>query len=122
MDILLIGLSFLYIFLVIGFSTIIFRKDQGELSRKFIHIMVGNWIFISIFFTDVKAAILVSAVFIIINILSRKYKLIPSMERQDDSWGTVYYSISLFDYGLWRWFGCISRKKIRGKKAIFFCT
>ena len=81
MDILLIGLSFLYIFLVIGFSTIIFRKDQGELSRKFIHIMVGNWIFISIFFTDVKAAILVSAVFIIINILSRKYKLISSMER-----------------------------------------
>ena len=95
MDILLIGLSFLYIFLVIGFSTIIFRKNQGELSRKFIHIMVGNWIFISIFFTDVKAAILVPAVFIIINILSRKYKLIPSMERRDDSWGTVYYSISL---------------------------
>ena len=49
MDILLIGLSFLYIFLVIGFSTIIFRKNQGELSRKFIHIMVGNWIFISVF-------------------------------------------------------------------------
>ena len=39
MDILLIGLSFLYIFSVIGFSTIIFRKNQGELSRKFIHIM-----------------------------------------------------------------------------------
>lgn len=95
MDILLIGLSFLYIFSVIGFSTIIFRKNQGELSRKFIHIMVGNWIFISIFFTDVKAAIFVPAVFIIINILSRKYKLISSMERQDDSWGTVYYSISL---------------------------
>ena len=50
MDILLIGLSFLYIFLVIGFSIIIFRKNQGELSRKFIHIMVGNWIFISVFF------------------------------------------------------------------------
>ena len=49
MDILLIGLSFLYIFLVIGFSTIIFRKNQGELSRKFIHIVVGNWIFISVF-------------------------------------------------------------------------
>ena len=49
MDILLIGLSFLYIFSVIGFSTIIFKKNQGELSRKFIHIMVGNWIFISVF-------------------------------------------------------------------------
>lgn len=95
MNILLIGLSFLYIFSVIGFSTIIFKKNQGELSRKFIHIMVGNWIFISIFFTDVKAALFVPAVFIIINILSRKYNLISSMERQDDSWGTVYYSISL---------------------------
>ncbi len=79
MNILLIGLSFLYIFSVIGFSTIIFKKNQGELSRKFIHIMVGNWIFISVFFTDVKAAIFVPAVFIIINIWSRKYKLIPSM-------------------------------------------
>ena len=94
MDILLIGLSFLYIFSVIGFSTIIFKRNQGELSRKFIHIMVGNWIFISAFFTDVKAAILVPVVFIIINTLSRKYNLISSMERQDDSWGTVYYSIS----------------------------
>ena len=95
MNILLIGISFIYIFAVIGLSTIFFRKNQGELSRKFIHIMVGNWVFISIFFTDVIAAIFVPAVFIIINALSRKYNLISSMERQDDSWGTVYYSISL---------------------------
>lgn len=92
---LLIGISFLYIFAVIGFSTIVFSKNQGELSRKFIHIMVGNWIFIAMFFTDVKAAIFVPVVFIIINALSRKYNLISSMERQDESWGTVYYSISL---------------------------
>ena len=95
MNILLIGISFIYIFAVIGLSTIFFRKNQGELSRKFIHIMVGNWVFISIFFTDVIAAIFVPAVFIIINALSRKYNLISSMGRQDDSWGTVYYSISL---------------------------
>lgn len=95
MNILLIGISFVYIFAVIGLSAILFKKHQGELSRKFIHIMVGNWIFISTFFTDVKAAIFVPAVFVIINFLSRKYNLISSMERQDDSWGTVYYSISL---------------------------
>lgn len=93
-DLMLIGVSFIYIFAVIGFSTIAL-KNRGELSRKFIHIMVGNWVFISQFFTDVKAAIFVPAVFIIINTLSRKYNLISSMERQDDSWGTVYYSISL---------------------------
>ena len=80
MNILLIGISFIYIFAVIGLSTIFFRKNQGELSRKFIHIMVGNWVFISIFFTDVIAAIFVPAVFIIINALSRKYNLISSME------------------------------------------
>ncbi|ESL02472.1 phosphatidate cytidylyltransferase [Catonella morbi ATCC 51271] len=95
MNILLIGISFVYIFAIIGFSTIFFKKNQGELSRKFIHIMVGNWVFISVFFTEVKAAIFVPAVFIIINALSRKYNLISSMERQDDSLGTVYYSISL---------------------------
>lgn len=33
MNILLIVISFLYIFAVIGFSTIIFKKNQGELSR-----------------------------------------------------------------------------------------
>ena len=95
MNILLIGLSFIYIFAIIGFSTSFFKKNQGELSRKFIHIMLGNWVFASAFFTDVKAAIFVPALFVIINALSRKYNLISSMERQDDSWGTVYYSISL---------------------------
>lgn len=39
MNILLIIISSLYIFAVIGFSTIIFKRHQGELSRKFIHIM-----------------------------------------------------------------------------------
>ena len=95
MNIFLIGISFVYIFTVIVLSTVLFNKNQGELSRKFIHIMVGNWVFISMFYTDVRAAIFVPAIFIIINTLSRKYNLISSMERQDDSWGTVYYSISL---------------------------
>ncbi len=95
MNIFLIGISFVYIFTVIVLSMVLFNKNQGELSRKFIHIMVGNWVFISMFYTDVRAAIFAPAIFIIINTLSRKYNLISSMERQDDSWGTVYYSISL---------------------------
>ena len=95
MNIFLIGISFVYIFTVIVLSMVLFNKNQGELSRKFIHIMVGNWVFISMFYTDVRAAIFVPAIFVIINTLSRKYNLISSMERQDDSWGTVYYSISL---------------------------
>ncbi len=91
-------LSLIYIFAILGIATLFAKYSKGasETSRKIVHILVGNWVFITPFFTDLWAVLLVPFTFIIINSLSVKYKLIPAMERNDDSLGTVYYAISLF--------------------------
>lgn len=88
--------SYLYIGLVIVGAKL-FEKMGKEASRKFIHIMLGNWWFIAIyFFTNVWFAIFVPATFVIINYISYKKNLIKIMERDEqDGFGTIYYALSL---------------------------
>jgi len=97
MNILGIIISYLYIALVI-IGAKIFEKRGKEASRKFIHIMLGNWWIIAMyFFTNVWFAIFVPVTFVIINYLSYKKDLIKVMERDEqDGLGTVYYAIALF--------------------------
>ena len=89
-------ISYLYIGLVIVGAKI-FKKKGKEASRKFIHIMLGNWWFIAMyFFTNVWFAIFVPATFVIINYLSYKKNIIKIMERDEqDGLGTVYYAVTL---------------------------
>lgn len=88
--------SYVYIALVI-IGAKIFEKKGKEASRKFIHIMLGNWWFIAMYyFTNVWFAAFVPATFVIINYISYKKDLIKVMERDvQDGLGTVYYAISL---------------------------
>ena len=96
MNFLGIIVSYLYIALVIVGAKI-FEKRGKEASRKFIHIMLGNWWTIAMyFFSNVWAAIFVPITFVIINYLSYKNDLIKVMERDNqDGLGTVYYAIAL---------------------------
>lgn len=96
MDILGIIVSYFYIGLVI-IGAKFFEKRGKEASRKFIHIMLGNWWIIAMyFFTNVWTAIFVPITFVIINYLSYKKNLIKVMERDEqDGLGTVYYAIAL---------------------------
>lgn len=89
-------ISFTYIALVIICAKI-FEKKGKEISRKFIHIMLGNWWIIAMFFfNNVWFASFVPATFVIINYLSYKKGLIKVMEREEqDGFGTVYYALSL---------------------------
>lgn len=93
-------ISVLYIFLIMKISSIMFNKKKfdKEMSRKFIHIGLANWYLIAWFFFDnAFFAAILPFLFIIINYLSIKKNLIPSMEREkNDGYGTVFYSISLF--------------------------
>lgn len=93
-----LGISMLYICAVLAVATFVARFSRGasESSRKLVHILVGNWVFLIPLFTDLWALVLVPFTFIIVNSLSLKYKLIPAMERNDDSLGTVYYALSMF--------------------------
>jgi phytol kinase len=90
--------SYVYIFLII-LGAKLFEKLGKEASRKFIHIMLGNWwIILLIFFDNVFFAAFVPATFVIINYISYKKDLIKVMEREEDKkdgLGTVYYAISL---------------------------
>lgn len=88
--------SYLYIALVIVGGKI-FEKKGKEASRKFIHIMLGNWWFIAMYyFTNVWFAMFVPITFVIINYLSYKKGIIKVMEREkQDGLGTVYYALSL---------------------------
>ena len=88
--------SFTYIALVIV-SAKIFEKRGKEISRKYIHIMLGNWWIIAmIFFDNVWFASFGPVVFVIVNYLSYKKNLIKVMEREEqDGFGTVYYALSL---------------------------
>lgn len=89
-----IVVSYLYIgFVLVGAKLF----EEKEMARKFIHIMLGNWWFIAMyFFTNVWFAIFVPITFIIINYVSYKQDLIKVMEReQQDGLGTVYYAITL---------------------------
>jgi len=90
--------SYLFVFSVIILSTIIQKifKLGSEFSRKIIHIAVGNWVFIALYyFVDWRIAIIPPASFILINYLSFRYSIFKAMELDDKNPGTVYYSISL---------------------------
>ena len=94
--------SYLLIFIVIGISTVLQKKnvlgDEG--ARKFIHIGVSNWwILAMFFFTDDNAlwfAMIAPFTFIILNYLSYRLNLLKAMERGGKgNLGTVYFPISL---------------------------
>ena len=96
MNIIGIIASYLYVGLVIAGGKI-FEKKGKEASRKFIHIMLGNWWFVAMyFFTNVWYAAVAPLTFVVINYLSYKKDLIKVMERDEkDSLGTVYFAIAL---------------------------
>ena len=93
-----VSIVFIGIILV---SAKLFEKAGKEASRKYIHIMLSNWWIIAmIFFDNVFYAVLLPAIFIVINYASYKMDIIKVMERNDgeenkESLGTVYYAISL---------------------------
>lgn len=90
--------SYLAIFLVI-ITARLFEKKGKEASRKFIHIALGNWWLIAMyFFNNIWFAIFPPATFVIINYISYKKDVIKVMEREEnekEGLGTVYYALAL---------------------------
>ena len=94
----LIGIivSTVYIALVLILSKFVSKKGE-ELSRKFVHIFLCNiWIIYLIFIDNIIVASILPALFVVINTLSYKFKLIKTMERENnDGFGTIYYAVSI---------------------------
>lgn len=93
-----IALCYIYILEVIILSIKIEKENilSKEGTRKFVHILTSNYIFIQYFLNDnFLCAAIVPATFVIVNYLSHRYKIIESMERgEEDSFGTVWYVLS----------------------------
>jgi phytol kinase len=91
-------LSFVFVFFMIFIATLIQKlfKLSNEFSRKIIHIAVGHWILIALYyFEDWYIAIIGPAAFILINFLSYKFTIFKAMELEERNPGTVYYAVSL---------------------------
>jgi len=97
-DVLGLILSFAFVFFMIFLATVIQKafKLSNEFSRKIIHIAVGHWVFIALFyFEDWYIAIIGPIAFILINFLSYKFTIFKAMELDEKNPGTIYFPISL---------------------------
>ena len=95
-----IVVSIIFVFLIIGISSLLtkFKLLSNEGSRKFIHIGVSNWWIIAmIFFNSNIYAAIVPGLFVIVNYISYKKQVFKAMERDGskNDLGTVYFALSL---------------------------
>lgn len=114
-----IGLAISYTYatslLIIGEALRRLLGLQPDLTRKFIHIGAGMWIFgVLVLFNRWEIGILPFATFIFLNYLLYRYRLVGAMDSADSSPGTVYFAISVtLLFGLlWRPHGPIDRVPI----------
>ncbi len=98
-DLIGVFFSFVFVFFLIGISEALRIKGlvNPAITRKFIHIGVGHWIFFARVLIDSGAwALLPPATFVGINYLSGKKRIFKAMEgNSSSSLGTVFYALSL---------------------------
>lgn len=96
--------TYLYIFTIIGLSSLIYKKGNGKYTRKIIYIGVAFFYIISYkYFGTTIHMIIPPLSFIILNYISYKKSIIKSME-ENNSPGTVYYALSVFILALITYF------------------
>jgi phytol kinase len=92
--------TIVFVFIVIGFAELMRRQFSlsANVTRKIVHVGVGNWIFLWPFAFDNWYAIFIPpALFVALNYVSYRRELFKAMERNEKAGGlgTVYYAISL---------------------------
>ena len=99
-DLVGVAVSFLYFFGLLFMARLL--KSNLELSRKFVHILLGNWWLVVVyFFNSMWTAGIVPFAFIFINYASvkrnKKGGLLSELERKNEkkSYGIVLYPISM---------------------------
>lgn len=85
------------IILFFGFLNKKFKVDV-EITRKILHILIGfTWVFMDIFWGVSYHQIIMCGIFVVVNSISRKFKIFPGIERKgsSDHPGTVYYALAM---------------------------
>lgn len=94
-----LGLLLSYIligFILLGILVLERLKIKRNIIRKLIHIAIGNWWIIAMWYFDhLIFALIPPITFLIGNLLSRKYHLIKAMEADQSTLGTIYYPIAM---------------------------
>lgn len=109
-DTLALVLSYVYVILVVGIATLLRsrRRLSPEASRKLVHVMVGTWIIPTVvLFRNPWLAIVPPASFIVVNLLSYRFRLIPAMEEGDRNPGTIYFPVAFVLLILLFWPGAL---------------
>lgn len=85
-----------FIILFFGFVNKKFKVDV-EITRKVLHILIGfTWVLMDVFWSLSYHQIIMCALFVVVNALSRKYKIFSGIERDNDNHpGTVYYALAM---------------------------
>ena len=105
-DLLGVGISFAAIFAMLGIAALLKKRGvSSEACRKFVHIMVSNWIILAVLvFESTWFAIIVPTCFVVLNYLSYSKGLFKGIEREEDNTpGTVWYAVSLLVLCLAGW-------------------
>lgn len=96
--------TYLYIFIVLGIASLLYKKGNGTYTRKIIHIGVSFfYIFFYKYFGTSIHIVIVPFTFIVLNYISYKKNILKSME-EESSPGTVYYALSSFIMALVTYF------------------
>jgi len=96
-DLLALVFSYAYVVLVVGVASLLRARGQlsPETSRKVVHVLVGTWIIPTvILFHNPWLAMLPPATFILVNVLSYRFRLIGAMEEGDRNPGTIYFPLA----------------------------
>ncbi len=96
----IVGLSISYAYaitlLLVGEALQRIGGVKPDLTRKFLHIGAGMWIFgILALFDTWQVGIIPFASFIFINFLLYRYRVIRALDSSNSSPGTVYFAISI---------------------------
>jgi len=105
--------SFGFVFAVLGIAQVLLQTHlvSATVSRKLVHIGVAHWWFIAMYFFDRwQFAVIAPIAFILINLASYLFRLLPAMEHEvrTKNLGTVYFPISLLILVLLGWIGPLS--------------
>jgi len=105
-DVVLVLLSYTYIISIILFLTQVKRMGRidGSTSRKVLHIMIGNLVFLIPFFSSSVSTVAVAAPFIVVTLLAsplspfkvpdRRLEELVSLTEEGHGLGLVFYAVS----------------------------
>ncbi|HEX7878567.1 MAG TPA: hypothetical protein VF720_04125 [Candidatus Eisenbacteria bacterium] len=95
-DVLWLILSYVAVFALLAVGTWAGKRGGSpEITRKIIHIGVGTWIIpTTLGFDSAWMAIIPPASFVVLNLISYRYRLVKAMEVGDRSPGTIYFPLA----------------------------